>query len=117
MATMVQNRQRFIRYYKKQTGEKEVNMHKVAAFAKKMGWKLPTPLDPLDMLAKLFSEAYGEETRQDKETKQVYKANLAITERHRDGKQTTFWLDVDDDSPRHRIAKGLHLYREQMVGE
>ena len=62
-------------------------MKEVAALAKEMGWKLPTPPDPLDMLAKQFSEAAGEETRLDKETKRVYKANLTITERRRDGSQ------------------------------
>lgn len=117
MSTMVQRRQTFIRYYRRVTGAKEVNMHDVARLAKKMGWKLPTPPDPLDMFAKQFSEAAGEETREDKQTKRVYKANLAITERHKNGQQMTFWLDVDDDAPRHRMVKGLHLYREQMVGE
>jgi hypothetical protein len=69
------------------------------------------------MLAKQFSEAAGEETRIDKETKRVYKANLAITEKAKDGHQLTLWIDVDDNPPRHRMAKGLYLYREQMVGE
>jgi hypothetical protein len=113
----MERRQKFIRYYRRVTGAKEVNMHDVAQLAKKMGWKLPTPPDPLEMLAKQFSEAAGEETRTDKATKRVYTANLAITERRKDGKQMTLWLDVDDDPPRHRMVMGLHLYREQMVGE
>ena len=116
MSTAAEQRQAFIRYYKRQTGAKEVTMREVAAFAKKMGWKMPTPPDPLDMLAKLFSASAGEETRTDKVTKQVYKVNLAITER-RGGQQTTLWIDVDDNPPRNRMLKGLHLYREQMVGE
>jgi hypothetical protein len=33
------------------------------------------------------------------------------------GKQMTLWIDVDDNPPRHRMLKGVHLYREQMVGE
>ncbi len=92
-------------------------MHAVAEFAKDRGVKMPVPPDPLEMLAKQFSEAAGEETRIDKESKRVYKASLAITERAKDGRQTTLWIDVDDNPPRHRMAKGLHLYREQMVGE
>jgi hypothetical protein len=116
MSTAAEKRQAFIRYYKRQTGAKEITMREVAAFAKKMGWKMPTPPDPLDMLAKQFSDSAGEEARTDKETKRTYKANLAITERH-SGKQTTLWIDVDDNPPRHRMLKGLHLYREQMVGE
>jgi len=116
MATAAEKRQAFIRYYKRQTGALEVNMKEVAAMAKKMGWKMPVPPDPLEMLAKQFSEAAGEETRTDKKSKRVYKANLAITER-RQGRQLTLWIDVDDNPPRHRMLKGLNLYREQMVGE
>ena len=117
MSTMNERRQRFIRFYKEKNQTLEVNMRDVAALAREMGWKLPTPPDPLDMLAKQFSEAAGEETRIDKNTKRVYKANLAITERRRDGRQMTLWIDVDENPPRHRMLKALHLYREQMVGE
>jgi hypothetical protein len=117
MATRAQRQQKFIRYYKQQTGKKEVNMHEVAEYAHKMGWPLPKPADPMDILAKQFSEAAGEETRQDKETERIYKANLAITRRLSNGKQLAFWFDVDEDPPRQRMVKGLHLYREQMVGE
>lgn len=117
MATRAQKQQKFIRWYRDQIGKKEIDMHDVARAAQKMGWQLPTPPDPLDMLAKQFSESAGEETRNDKETKRVYKAQLAITERRKDGTQMTLWLDVDDDPPRHRIEKGLKKYREQMVGE
>lgn len=117
MATMIQKRQRFIQWYREQKKVKEVDMHDIALAAKKMGWKLPVPPDPLELLAKQFSQAAGEETRTDKHTKREYKANLAITEKRKDGKQHTLWLDVDNDAPRHRMVKGLHLYREQMVGE
>ena len=117
MATMNEKRQRFIRYYKEVNNAQEVVMRDVAALAKEMGWKMPVPPDPLDMLAKQFSQAAGEETRVNKETKRSYKANLAITERTKDGRQLTLWIDVDDNPLRHRMAKGLHLYREQMVAE
>lgn len=116
MATKMEKLQAFIRYFKRVTGAIEVNMKDVAAMAKKMDWKMPVPPDPLEMLAKQFSQAAGEETRTDKETNHVYKANLAITER-RGGRQMTFWIDVDDNPPRHKMVKGLHNYREQMVGE
>jgi hypothetical protein len=117
MATAIQRRQRFIRYYKEQTGKKEINMREVAEFAHKMGWPLPKPVDPMDLFAKQFAEAAREETRTDKVTKRPYKANLAITRRLANGKQLAFWFDVDDDAPRQRMVKGLTLYREQMVSE
>jgi hypothetical protein len=117
MATRTEKKQKFIRWYRDRAGNKEIDMHDVARAAKEMGWELPIPPDPLDILAKQFSEAAGEETRNDKKTRRVYKAQLAITERRKNGAQTTLWLDVDDDPPRHRIEKGLKRYREQMVGE
>jgi len=116
MATKTQERQRFYHYYKEQTGAKEVDMKDVARFAQKMGWALPVPPDPLDVLAKQFSEAVGEETRDDKQTKRRYKANLAIKKRLRDGTQLTLFVDVDE-ALRLQMVNGLYLYREQMVGE
>ena len=47
-------RQRFIRHYKVETGESEIDMHKVAEFAKKMGWAMPRPPSDIDLLAKLL---------------------------------------------------------------
>lgn len=116
MATVVQKRQRFIRYFREQTGAKEVNMHEVAKMAQKMGWPLPKPADPLDLMAKLFSDAAREEMGEDEVTKQPYKANLAYVKRLSSGKQLWLWFEVDD-ATRPQMVKGLHLYREQMVGE
>ena len=116
MATAVQKRQKFIRYFREQTGAKEVNMHEVAGMAAKMGWPLPTPADPMDLFAKQFSDAAREEIREDKETKQPYKANLAFTKRLANGKQLWLWFDVDE-ATRPQMVKGLNLYREQMVSE
>lgn len=116
MSTAVERRQKFIRYFREQTGAREWNMHDVAKMAHKMGWPLPKPEDPLDMMAKQFADAAREETREDKATKKPYKANLAFARRRKDGKQLWLWFDVDDAS-RPQMVKGLHLYREQMVSE
>ena len=34
---------RFIRHYKDVVGEQEIDMHKVEAYAKRIGWKMLTP--------------------------------------------------------------------------
>ena len=60
--------QRVIRAYKDETGEREVDMHKVAKWATRKGWPLPTPQNPLDLLAKQFSDAARVEIRYDKIT-------------------------------------------------
>jgi hypothetical protein len=118
MANSVDKRQKFIRYFKQVKGVTEVDMHDVAALAKQMGWPLPKPKDPLDILAKQFADAASEETRKDKLTKKPYRANLSFLRRLGDGKQLWLWFDVDDPmTTRGHMVKGLHLYREQMVSE
>jgi hypothetical protein len=117
MTKKIKERQKFIRYYKSQVGTDVANMHDVALFAKKMGWPVPMPPDPIEILAKQFSEAAREEIREDKQTKQPYRANLSFTRLGKDGgRQQTLWVDVDE-APRPYMVKGLTNYRDQMVGE
>lgn len=116
MATALERKQKFIRYFRKVTGASEVDMHEVAKMAHQMGWSLPKPKDPFELFAQQFSEAARMETRQDKTTKQTYKANLAYIKRTAADKQLWLWFDVDE-ATRAQMVKGLHLYREQMVGE
>jgi hypothetical protein len=114
MSTAAQRKQAFIRYFREQTGAKEWNMRDVAEMAHKMGMPLPKPVEPLDLLAKQFADAAGEETREDKVTKQPYKANLSFARRKSDGGQLWLWFDVDD-ATRPQMTKGVRLYREQLV--
>ena len=116
MATKHQKMQTFIRYYREVTGEKDVDMHKVAKFAAQKGWKLPVPKNALDMLAKQFSAAAREETRYDEETNRPYRANHYFTV-NRNGESQHLWLDIDDDAPRHKMKQAVGKRREQMVGE
>jgi hypothetical protein len=115
MATKVQEKLKVIRRYKLEKQTTEADMREVAKYAVAMGWPLPKPQDPIDLLAKTFSEAAREEIRHDKKTKRPYRANLAITFMSGD-KQTTLWIDTDE-APRHRMEKALNRDREQMVGE
>jgi hypothetical protein len=116
MSTVIEKRQKFIRYYRRVTGNQEVDMREVAKMAHKMGWTLPKPKDPFELFAQQFSDAARVETREDKVTKKTYKANLAYTKKLASGKQLWLWFDVDEAN-RQQMVKGLHLYREQMVGE
>ena len=117
MSTKPQRFQRFLGYYREQTSKKEVDMHDVARFAQKMGWSLPVPPSPLDVLAKQFADAAREELRIDKKTKRPYRANLSLRKTLPDGKQQSLWIDTDDEHRRHVMVKALNRYREQMVGE
>jgi hypothetical protein len=107
--------QRFIRYYKDETGEVEVDMHKVAEFAAQKGWPLPKPPSVLDLLAKQFSDAAREEMRYDTKTGKPYRANHAIPVQN--GQLSFFvWIDIDE-APRLQMVKSLVNRREQMVGD
>ena len=74
----LQERQRFIRHYKDKTGEREIDMHKVAAFAKASGWKMPTPPSAIDLLAKQLTDAAHEQRKYDKKTGKPYRVYHAI---------------------------------------
>ena len=114
MSNINKKRQAFFRYVCRLKGTNEVTMHEVAEVALKMGWQLPVPKDPMELLAKQFADAVGEETRQDKTTKNVYKANLAYSRRMPNGQQLWLWFDVDE-ATRPQMVKGLHHYREHLV--
>ena len=107
--------QQIYRWYKEETGIKEVDMHEVAKFAAKKGYPLPTPKAPLDLLAKELSLAAREETRKDEETGLPYRANHAYTIKTHSG-QLTLWVDIDETA-RKPMLKSLVNRREQMVGD
>ncbi len=115
MSTKRRQMQKLIRFYKDETGEKEVDMHKIAAYAVKKGWQLPKPADPIDLLAKQFSSAAREEIRHDSTTGRPYRANHAMTT-VQGTKQLTLWIDIDE-APRKSMLKSLINRREQMVGD
>ncbi|MDO8879036.1 MAG: hypothetical protein Q8M24_15335 [Pseudolabrys sp.] len=109
-----QDRQRFIRHYKETTGEKELDMRKVAQFAKEMGWEMPKPPSEIDMLAKLFTEAAHEERKYDKGTGQPYRVYHAIPV---SGQPSLFaYIDIDEAN-RRQMHMSSNIRREQMVSD
>lgn len=107
--------QRIYHYYKDSTGQEQVEMREVVRWAVANGMPLPKPIDPIDRLAKEFSQALRQEIRYDEATKKPYRANHAVTEM-RNGQQLTFWIDIDE-ARRHVMHKSLVQRREQMVGD
>lgn len=114
-----QRRQKFIRYFKEKTGETDIDMREVAKLSLKNGFKLPKPVDPLDLLAAKFARSARVEIRHDPVTNLPYRANLAMPHGFKpDGRQRYLWVDIDDVSTsRWKMSKALGLYRDQMVGE
>lgn len=110
-----QERQRFIRHYKEQTGESEIDMHKVAEFAKRMGWQMPRPPSDVDMLAKLFADDAQAERRYDQKTRRPYRAYQAIPS---GPKQLNLFVYVDtDEATRPQMQKSAVIRREQIVSD
>lgn len=108
--------QRLIRSYKDDTGEREVDMHKVALYVAGKGWPLPVPPNPLDMLAKALTDAAREEIGHDETTGRPYRVNHALPVRQGDGSQLHLWIDINE-APRGPMLKSLVNRREQMVGD
>lgn len=107
--------QRIIQWYRQETGDDTVDMHKVAQFAVDRGWKLPQPKDPMAHLAEQFADAAREQTRVDERTGKPYRANLAVVN-HTGTGQITLWGDIDT-APRKFAQKAFIQRREHMVGE
>lgn len=116
MSTQRQRLQNIIKLYKQRTGNTSVIMQDVAKFAAELGWQLPKPKDPLDVLAEQLSKAAREEVRKDAVTGRPYRANLAVTTAKQDGTQYTFWTDIDE-APRHVAHRSFTQRREQMIGD
>lgn len=110
-----QERQRFIRYYKDETGEREIDMHKVAEFAKKKGWKMPTPPSDIDLLAKQFTEAASAETEYSKKTGRPYRVYHAVPAGV--GQPNLFVYVAIQDATRNQMLKSCVNRREQMVSD
>ena len=110
----IAERQRLIRAYRDETGETEIDMHKVAEFAVSKGWPLPPPADPLDSLAKLFADAARLEIRRDPKTGHPYRANHAVPQ----GQTLFSWVDIDDPKTKPTSMRAsLVMRREQMVDD
>lgn len=115
MATRHERMQKLLRHYRDVTGIKEVDMHELARFAAGMGWSLPVPAQPIDLLAKEFSRAAREEIRHDSITKRPYRVNHAFTV-SRNGQQMTLWIDIEE-APRKPMEMSVTNRREQVVSD
>lgn len=107
--------QALIRYYKWETGKKEIDMREVAEFAVSKDWPLPKPIDPIDRLAREFAAAAREETREDEETGESYRVNHVYTVQQGD-LFVNRWIDIDE-APRGPMKASLTMRREQIVGD
>jgi hypothetical protein len=109
-----QERQRFIRFYKEKTGESEIDMNKVAALAKEMGWDMPKPPTEIEMLAKLFADDAQAERRYDDKTGKPYRAYQALPAVPTGQLNLFVYVDTDE-ATRPQMLKSAVNRREQIV--
>lgn len=107
--------QRLIRAYKDETKVTEIDMKKVAKWAAGRGWPLPLPPDPLDLLARQFTDAAREVVEYDKKTGKPYRVYHALKTSH-GGTQLHFFVDIEE-ATRTQMHVSLGLRREQMVSD
>lgn len=89
-------------------------MREVAQFAKKTGWKMPTPPSDVDMLAKLFAEDAQAEREIDLETGRPYRVYHALPATG----QLSLFVYVDiNDATRPQMLKSAVNRREQMISD
>lgn len=105
-----------IRRFKEETGCEEIDMQDVAAYAAKLGWKLPQPKSPLEMLAKQFTDAARDEIEHDPKTGRPFRVYHAVPVGNRNQGNFFHWIDIRE-APRRRMHKSLVNRREQMVGD
>lgn len=109
------NMQRLIRAYRDETGVHELDMKKIARWAVLKGMQLPVPPDPLDLLAKEFTEAAREETGYDKRTGKPYRVYHALKVSH-GGTQLHLFVDIEE-ATRDQMLVSLVNRRDQMVSD
>jgi hypothetical protein len=116
-ASKTEQKKRMIDWYVKETSDVDIDMDKVARWAHARGWPLPAPVDPIQRLAKEFSQAAREVHETDAKTGKSYRKYHAITQGSGSG-QTTFWVDIDHPkTTRGKMHKSVTQRREQMVGD
>jgi hypothetical protein len=114
----IAERQRFIRFWKEQSGESEVDMHAVALLAMQMGWEVPPPVEAVERLAKQFKDAARQDIRHDRKTGHPYRGYHAVPSQTVDGQFVFSYIDIDDPKAKpDRFRKACVLRREQMVDD
>jgi len=116
----IEDRLKFIRYWKEKTGEPEVDMLEVAKMAMEKGWDAPAPISAEERLAKLFKNATRRDIRYDKKTGMPYRGYHAVPKIDHTGQQSSLFtfIDIDDpDAKPDRFQRACVLRREQSVGD
>lgn len=114
MATYSQQMQDLFRKYRAEVSAEPTDLRTVAAWAISKNLWAPRPVDVQAQCARDMADALREEYRTDKKGRR-YRANLAVTT-SKDGKQLSFWGDVDT-APRSHVEKNIQQRRRSIVND
>lgn len=112
--TKKQEMQRWCRTFREQEG-RDLSNHELAHRLKGIGWEMPKPKDPLDLLAKQISDAEAEEMVFDEELNDSVNRNICY-QVDVNGEKVTLWTELDT-ATRNKVEKNKTLRRDQMVGD
>lgn len=107
-----------VEQYKQDKGIKDgrVDVHDLAGWALDNKLYQPNMRDEIQLAANTFSRHFREELRADPKGRS-YRAKHAVRESI-NGKQLTFWADLDDpDVPVEHFHKAFSQRRQQIVGD
>lgn len=108
--------QAVIQRYKAETGEKVIDLEKVADWAIQRGATLPEPKTACELFSAQLADAARAEYRVDPKSGLSYRANHALRQRTKDGRQYVLWVDMED-ATRPQMLWSLSDRRQQMVGD
>jgi hypothetical protein len=114
MATYHQRMQEIFRQYQAEVSSEPADLRDVAAWAVREGLWEPRPADVHARFAEDMATALREEYRTDKDGRR-YRAKHAVRA-SRDGKQLSFWADIDT-APRTHMEKAFGQRRRQIVSD
>jgi hypothetical protein len=118
MSSSIEQRQKFIRYWKETTGETEVDMKRVSKLALEMGWKPPPTQTAEERMEKLFKTAAKGDIRHDEKTGRPYHGYHAYPKMLADGQFVFSYIDIDDPKTRpQNFKKACVMRREQSVDD
>lgn len=115
MASYNHQMQSIFKRFEAEVSRDPVDLREVGAWAMAQGLWRPQPVDMQSRFAKDMAEALREDYHIDKSGRR-YRSKLAVTGTGKDGRQTSFWGDIDT-SPRSHVAKNVQQRRRQIVGD
>jgi hypothetical protein len=114
MATYSHQMQDIFRKYRAEVSGEPADLRTVGAWAIANKLWAPRPVDVQAQFAHDMADALREEYRTDKKGRR-YRANLAVMA-SKDGKQLSFWGDVDT-APRAHVEKNIQQRRRGIVND